>query len=159
MVRPATSMTKNALRIRPGDTTGRPAIPQSRTTPAAATIPKEPSGGRITAAKPTTTPKAIDATAQATIGTSSRRTLCVALLASLVSAMATKAIWDRAKRFPMRGVISVELPNAALRLRSSPHIVRYAPKMLIRAIGHYGHARRRDLSFGRFAANARIDHL
>jgi hypothetical protein len=32
--------------------------------------------------------------------------------ASLVSAIATEAIWDRAKRFPMRGVISVELPNA-----------------------------------------------
>src|ERR1700722_13190689 len=157
MERSATSMTKNALRIRRGDTTGRSGITQSRTTPAAATIPKEPSGGRITAAKPTTTPKAMDATAHATTVARLRRTLCVARLASLVSAMATKAIWDRAKRFPMRGVISVELPNA-LRLRSSPRIVRYALQMLTRAVGYYRHARRRDLSFGCFAS-ARIDHL
>jgi hypothetical protein len=32
--------------------------------------------------------------------------------ASLVSAIAIEAIWDRGKRFPMRVVICVELPNA-----------------------------------------------
>ena len=61
-------MKKNALRMSPGDTRGRSGITQSSASPAIATIPNVPIGGRITAEKPRTTPKAMVAIAHATIG-------------------------------------------------------------------------------------------
>ena len=60
----------------------------------------------------------MDATDHATIGATLRRMLGTACPANLVSAIATDAIWDRAKRFPLRAAISVELPNV-LRIQSS----------------------------------------
>jgi hypothetical protein len=51
-----------------GDTRGRSGITQSSTTPAAATIANAPIGGRITAERPRTTPKAMVAADHATIG-------------------------------------------------------------------------------------------
>src|SRR4029077_15629618 len=106
-----TIMTKNALRMSCGDTRGRSGITQSSTTAATATIANAPIGGRMTAERPRTTPKAMDVTAQATIGARGRMTLGAARTASLVSPTAGEATRDSGKRFPMRRVISVELPN------------------------------------------------
>src|ERR1700749_3513503 len=105
MQRSAISITKNALRISLGDTRGRSGITHSSTTPAITTIPKAPTGGRTTAARPTTTPEAMDASAQATIGATYLTTLGAASAASFVSTIAMEATWYR--RFTAQTDIAV----------------------------------------------------
>jgi hypothetical protein len=75
--------------------------------------------------------------------------------ASLVSAIAIEAIWDRGNRFPVRAVISVELPNAPEAATVAKHYPIYGAN--VRAARHNVHARRRERGLpGRFPAGAKL---